>query len=373
MRYFLTALLLCATALLLIPASSHAQSDVGLILTESAYPVSETVTRLVNSLEERGLTVMSTIDHAANAEGVGQTLRPTQLIIFGNPNLGTQLMQNSPTVAIDLPQKYLVWEDSSGRTFVTYNSVPYLVDRHGITGPQDVLETVTGALANFAGSVSAVSADTAAAETAAVDAGRMEDAAAPETLPVTGGSARSTSFFWVVLALLLVALIGMAPSLRKNLSRAKLLALLLIGAMGISAVLPVQADEGAGLIVNSSPHSVEETVNRLQSAIEERNLTIMMTIDHASNAAGVERELPPTQLIIFGSPQIGSQLMRVNQTVGIDLPQKMLVWQDDEGNVQVAYNDPLYLGERHNLSGQDELLGNVAGALSAIVGAATAE
>ena len=110
MQNTLKILILFVVGAFLFPASSFAQSDSGLILTESAYDVDETVTRLVATLEEAGLTVVGTVNHAANAADVDQELRPTQLIIFGNPNLGTPLMQNSRTVAIDLPQKYLVWE-----------------------------------------------------------------------------------------------------------------------------------------------------------------------------------------------------------------------------------------------------------------------
>lgn len=181
--------------------------------------------------------------------------------------------------------------------------------------------------------------------------------------------------FWVTILMLAAGTLLLLPRVRSRWANQKLHSLwivLMLGGFAFLAPGSVQADSH-GLVVNSSPHSVDETVAKLQAAIESRNLNIMMTIDHAANAAGVDKELPPTQLILFGNPNIGTGLMQVNQSIGIDLPQKMLVWEDDGGNVQVAYNDPTYLGTRHNISGKDEVLTNVAGALAAIVQEATAE
>lgn len=112
--------------------------------------VAETTERLEAALREQGLIVVAVIDHAANAENARFDLRPTRLIITGNPNLGTPLIQESQTVAIDLPQKFLIWEDENGDVFVGYNDPQYLADRHNITGQDNVLETAANALANFA-------------------------------------------------------------------------------------------------------------------------------------------------------------------------------------------------------------------------------
>ncbi|MBI1299265.1 DUF302 domain-containing protein [bacterium] len=122
----------------------------GLVTVASDSSVAETTERLEAALRERGLIVVAVIDHAANAENAGFDLRPTRLIITGNPNLGTPLMQESQTVAIDLPQKFLIWEDENGDVFVGYNDPKYLAGRHNITGQDSVLETVANALANFA-------------------------------------------------------------------------------------------------------------------------------------------------------------------------------------------------------------------------------
>lgn len=125
-------------------------NDNGLVTVAGDSSVAETAERLEAALRERGLNVFAVIDHAANAENAGLDLAPTRLILVGNANLGTPLMQASPTTAIDLPQKLLVWEDANGATFITYNDPQYLAQRHGISGQDEVLNTISNALANFA-------------------------------------------------------------------------------------------------------------------------------------------------------------------------------------------------------------------------------
>jgi uncharacterized protein (DUF302 family) len=139
--------LLLVAPLVVQPAA--AQDENGLVSVESPYSVAETVTRLQGVLDENGLITVATINHAANAEGVGLDLRPTQLIIFGNPNIGTPLMQSSQTIGIDLPQKFLVWEDDAGQVRVTYNDPAYLANRHGITDRDDTIARVATALENL--------------------------------------------------------------------------------------------------------------------------------------------------------------------------------------------------------------------------------
>ena len=343
-------------------------------------------------MEEAGLTVFGNVNHARNAESVDQELLPTQVLLFGNPRLGTPLMLTSPTVAIDLPQKYLIWEDTSGRTFVSYNSVDYLIERHSVTGPEEALTRVRGALANFASTVAPQAEgggegeaeaegepDPAPTEVAEEEPA-PEQAEAPQeedpvVLPVTGRGNDGLSGLWITLALLaLGALFLVVPGLRRNLRENKMIGLLLIGLLiSITAILPanVEADGHSGLIINPSPLSVEETVENLQAAMTSRNLNIMQVINHADNAASVGLELPPTQLIIFGNPNVGTGLMQASRSIGIDLPQKMLVWEDGDGNVQVAYNDIAYLAERHGVTGRDQVITNVTGALAAIVSEAT--
>ncbi len=132
----------------------------------------------------------------------------------------------------------------------------------------------------------------------------------------------------------------------------------------------VQADNG--LISVKSAHDVKTTADRLEGILASKGMKIFARIDHAKGAASVGNELRPTELIIFGNPKIGSVLMKCAQSTGVDLPQKALVWKDQEGTVWLSYNDPSYLAQRHQISGCDKVLSKVTGALAAFASKATA-
>jgi uncharacterized protein (DUF302 family) len=104
-----------------------------------------------------------------------------------------------------------------------------------------------------------------------------------------------------------------------------------------------------GLSRTKSSHSVSETIARLDKAATEAGLRVFATVDHAAGATQVDIELRPTLLLIFGNPRGGTPLMIANQTAGIDLPVKALAWEDADGQVWLAYNDPAYIAERHKL------------------------
>ena len=129
---------------------SWASADNGLVNVKSAHDVKTTADRLEAVLKEKGMTVFIRINHAEGAKKVGLELRPTELVIFGNPKVGTPLMQCAQSVAIDLPQKALIWEDEAGQVWLAYNDPQYLADRHGITECGEVLQKVANALSNFA-------------------------------------------------------------------------------------------------------------------------------------------------------------------------------------------------------------------------------
>jgi len=126
------------------------RSDDGLVTVPSEASFSATVDRLTTAIEDNeNLTLLATIDHAANAESAGLELPPTTLLVFGNPQLGTQLMQSARSVAIDLPQKLLVTE-AEGSVTVTYNDPSWVAERHGIYDRADVLDTIGVALSGLA-------------------------------------------------------------------------------------------------------------------------------------------------------------------------------------------------------------------------------
>ena len=132
----------------LVTVSAHAVD--GLINVQSAHDVKTTADKLENVLNNKGMTVFKRIDHAAGAERVGQNLRPTELIIFGNPKIGSKLMKCSQSIAIDLPQKALIWQDVNGDVWLSYNEPNYLAGRHKTSGCEKVFTKIAGALAKFA-------------------------------------------------------------------------------------------------------------------------------------------------------------------------------------------------------------------------------
>ena len=112
----------------------------GLVSIPAAHSVDETVEKLKGILQAKGVTLFALVDHSGEAEKAGMTMPPTKLLIFGSPKAGTPLMLAAPSVAIDLPLKILVWQDSAGKIWVSYNSPQYLFERHGF--PADLLKNI---------------------------------------------------------------------------------------------------------------------------------------------------------------------------------------------------------------------------------------
>ena len=132
-------------------ASNPAKQMNGIVNVSSNHSVDETVDRLKSILQSKGITLFAVIDHSGEAAKVGMKMRPTKLLIFGNPKGGTPLMLAAPSIAIDLPMKILVWEDAQGKVWLSYNSPEYLAERHGL--PQDLVQNlaVVATLAQKAG------------------------------------------------------------------------------------------------------------------------------------------------------------------------------------------------------------------------------
>jgi uncharacterized protein (DUF302 family) len=107
-------------------------TDNGLTTIASAHSVGETIDRLVAGITPLGMNVFARIDHAAGAAKVGMPLRPTQLLLFGNPKGGTPLMQDKQTAGIDLPLKALAWQDADGKVWLSYNEASWIAQRHGL-------------------------------------------------------------------------------------------------------------------------------------------------------------------------------------------------------------------------------------------------
>ncbi|MUK51544.1 DUF302 domain-containing protein [Aliivibrio fischeri] len=140
---------LVSIGIVLLSASFSVAASEDLVKYESHYSVKETADRFESIAKNKGLTLFSRIDHQKNARGVGLELRPTEVIIFGNPKVGTLLMQCSQDVAIDLPQKVLVSEDADNKVWLSYNNPSYLMKRHEIKGCDEVINKVSGILSKL--------------------------------------------------------------------------------------------------------------------------------------------------------------------------------------------------------------------------------
>jgi uncharacterized protein (DUF302 family) len=117
-------------------------TDHGMVHLRSARSVPETLARLKELVQARGISVVAEIDHSGAAAQVGLTMRPTELLIFGNAKAGTPLMIACPTLALDLPLKALIWQDSEGQAWLSFNSPAYLQQRHGI--PAELMPNISG-------------------------------------------------------------------------------------------------------------------------------------------------------------------------------------------------------------------------------------
>lgn len=127
------------------------------------------------------------------------------------------------------------------------------------------------------------------------------------------------------------------------------------------------AQAGEGLIARSSPFDAKTTMDKFEAVAKGKGMTIFARINHAAGAAKVGQALRPTEVLIFGNPKGGTPFMQCAQTIGIDLPLKLLVWQDEDGKVWLAYNDPAYIAKRHDGKDCDPVVERLTNNLAAFV------
>jgi len=140
---------------------------------------------------------------------------------------------------------------------------------------------------------------------------------------------------------------------------------------GVATFSTFSAVSAADIVVTKkSPHSVTKTLDRLANILTAKGITVFTRVDHAAGAKTVEMDLPPTQLLIFGNPKLGTPLMQANRAVGLDLPMKALAWQDDNGQVFLSYTAPAALEQRHGLSERAAIFKKMTGALNNLTNAA---
>ena len=267
-------------------------SPVGAVVTNSTKDFSTTVNDLMQAITANpNLTLIKTVDHQAAAAGRDLTLAPTTELFFGNPRIGTPLMQAEQQTGIDLPQKILIWEDLLGTVRVGYNAPGYLQSRHGIDGADEQLQTVANALAALAGVATGTTVDPV------FDAGTVR--------------------------------------------------------------------EDRGLVTVTSTQTADDAFAAIVAALTAAPpVNVAFELEHDQNAANVDLELRPTKLVVFGNPSLGTSLMQTNQSVALDLPQKILVYENANGETVIVYNDPGYVVKRHGVDNQNEVVETLSGALA---------
>lgn len=125
--------------------------------------------------------------------------------------------------------------------------------------------------------------------------------------------------------------------------------------------LPVLA--GSGVVTVPSANGFSETVDRFKAALESKGIKLAFELDHQANGARVDEALGKTHLLLFGNPRLGTPLMRSARTIGVDLPMKMLIWEDADGKTFLSYNDPRFLADRHAIRDNAAIVKKMTGAL----------
>jgi len=151
----------------------------------------------------------------------------------------------------------------------------------------------------------------------------------------------------------------------------KTVIVLFFSLLGMSVVV-AESLPGKGLVSKKSPYSVTVTLDRLETILKDKGVTIATRWSHDAGAAKADISLRPTELLIFGNPKVGSHFFTSKQTAGIDLPMKALAWQDDAGQVWLTYNDPAYIAGRHAIEDRDEIVDKMSKALDMFSSAAVA-
>lgn len=155
-----------------------------------------------------------------------------------------------------------------------------------------------------------------------------------------------------------------------NKKRLSIVMVFLLLSVFITGTLLAQDDSGEdmdqGLRTVQSEQTFDDTVTSAQEILEAEGFGIPLVLDHQANAASVELDLLPTTLIVFGNPMAGTSLMQESRSMAIDLPQKFLVWEAEDGQVYITYNDPLHLAARHGVMEQDEKLESIADRLQSL-------
>jgi uncharacterized protein (DUF302 family) len=142
--------------------------------------------------------------------------------------------------------------------------------------------------------------------------------------------------------------------------------------LAAASVLVMTSYAGAEMITKTSPSSVEVTLDRLEAAVTGAGAKVFARIDHAKGAASVDEELRPTQMLMFGNPKLGTPLMQAQQSAGLDLPLRVVAYEDADGHVQLSYHAPDSIAATHGVASDAPVIGKMTGALDALTNKAIA-
>lgn len=241
--------------------------------------------------------IFAEVNHSVNAQNAKLNLNYTRTVYFGNPALGTPVMQKNIRAGLDLPQRITVYTNENGATVVAYNSVDYIMNRHGIANVS-TSNMISKALATI-----------------------------------------------------------IKTSTEKDII------------LNPTNVFPTD-----GIITLMSDNDFNTTYSKIIAALNAiEPISVFAELDHQANAQRINMTLNPAKLIIFGNPKLGTPLMSASRTIALDLPQKMLVYENSDGAVSIIYNDPLYIAARHGIENNDETLKMISQVLKNISASGASE
>ena len=271
--------------------STAEQTAFGIYTFTNVNDINEAYAKLKGIFDKNSsVGVVAELDHAKNAKSVGLELNPTRAIFFGNPNLGTPLMQVNPLTGLDLPQK-IVFMQIGNENKILYNDMEYLNQRYALDGHKNL-----GVISNTLKTLVSKSSGSTTVEHKVFEVSKHQ-----------------------------------------------------------------------GIITKKSNHNYKTTLDKLLTLLQNHKaLKVIAKLDHQANAKKAGLELTPSYLVVFGNPKMGSPLMQSQQSLALDLPQKMLVWENAEGEVFVSYNDIYFLQKRHQIEGHKKILKKISGALDKI-------
>ncbi|WP_452224455.1 DUF302 domain-containing protein [Lacinutrix chionoecetis] len=282
----------------IIPQQENNPNTEGIGYSKTDVSASTVYDNIIESLNANGdISIVAEVNHSANAQNANLNLDYTRTVYFGNPALGTPIMEENIKADLDLPQRITVYTDTEGKTIAAYNSVDYLINRHLVENAS-ATNMIATALSNI------VSSSTG------------------NDIVLNTGNTQVTD-----------------------------------------GIITVLSDND----FNTTYDNIIANLNALE------NVSIIAEVDHKANAQSVGMDLNPTKLIIFGNPALGTPLMQESKTTALDLPQKMLIYQNSIGAVNIIYNDPYYIAARHGILNNDDNLLLISDALQEISesGAAT--